>query len=77
MPLYEITVLTGQIVVYAQALEFQEIMEGVLFTKVGQKIIEEWWSLHTDYIHAWNIWSAYVALFTPPFERCWCLMLPW
>lgn len=41
MPLYEITVLTGQIVVYEQALEFQEIMEGVLFTKVGQKIIRE------------------------------------
>lgn len=76
MPLYEITVLTDQIVVYAQALEFQEIMEGVLFTKAGQKIIGEWWSLHSDYIHAWNIWSAYVALFTLPFERCWCLMLP-
>lgn len=42
MPLYEITVLTGQIVVYAQALEFQEIMEGVLFTTARQKIIGEW-----------------------------------
>lgn len=41
MSLYEITVLTGQIVVYWQALEFQEIMEGILFTKAGQKIIEE------------------------------------
>lgn len=76
MPLYEITVLTGQIVVYVQALEFQQIMEGVLFTEAGQKIIGEWWSLHSDYSHAWNIWGAYVALFTPPFERCWCLMLP-
>lgn len=45
MTLYEITVLTGQIVVYGQALEFQEIMEGVLFTTAGQKIIGEWWSL--------------------------------
>lgn len=45
MPLYEITVLTGQIVVYGQALKFQEIMEGVLFTTARQKIIGEWWSL--------------------------------
>lgn len=42
MPLYEITVLTGQIVIYGQALEFQEIMEVGLFTTEGQKIIAEW-----------------------------------
>lgn len=42
MPLYEIMLLIGQIVVYGQALEFQEIMEVVLFTTARQKIIAEW-----------------------------------
>lgn len=38
--LYEISVLIGEIVVYGQALEFQEIMEGVLCPDLGQEIIE-------------------------------------
>lgn len=36
MTLYEITLLTGPIVI---CLEFQEIMEGALFTAARQKII--------------------------------------
>lgn len=37
--LYEISVLIGEIVVYGQALEFQQIMEGILYSELGQKII--------------------------------------
>lgn len=42
--LYEISVLIGEIVVYGQALEFQQIMEGILCSDRGQKIIGLAWT---------------------------------
>lgn len=38
--LYEITVLIGEIVVYARVLGFQEIMEVVLCTNLDRKSLE-------------------------------------
>lgn len=57
--LYEITLLIGEIVVYGQALEFQEIMEGVLCINLGQKIIGKWWAACTMIV---SIYETFVGL---------------
>lgn len=61
--LYEITVLIGEIVVYARVLEFQEIMEVVLCTNLDRKSLENGEQSYLNNVGKDSLW-AYTAHFT-------------